>query len=94
MEIKVVDFVPLGSNTMQGFVTVELVELGLEIPGFAIHQKGESRWVELPAKPPTNSDNNDKWIKVINFYDRRKESEFKKLILKDYDKYMDHLEKE
>ena len=44
MEVKVVEFIPLERNTMQGFVTVEIAELGLEIPGFGIHQRGGPRW--------------------------------------------------
>jgi hypothetical protein len=80
MQITIEDFKPYKSNTLQGFFTICLTDYGLEIPGFSLHHKGDSKWVELPSKPPTNG-TNDKWTKVLGFYDTRKEREFKKLVM-------------
>jgi hypothetical protein len=81
MQITIEDFKPYKSNTLQGFFTVCLTDYGLEIPGFSLHHKGDSKWVELPSKPPTNGTNSDKWTKVLCFYDTRKEKQFKKLVM-------------
>ncbi len=90
-KINVVEFIPCNRNTLQGFASVELAELGLVIPGFAIHKKGKNRWVELPAKPPTDPENYSKWTKVIKFYDIRKENEFKRMILESLDSLSDQI---
>jgi len=45
------NFKALRRNTLVGFVTVYIRELRLEIRDVAIHQKGEARWAQLPAKP-------------------------------------------
>jgi hypothetical protein len=44
-------FHPLKRNTLQGFVTISIAELRLTIRDVAIHQRGDARWVQLPAKP-------------------------------------------
>jgi hypothetical protein len=45
------DFTSYRRNTLFGFATIKISELQLEIRDIAIHQKGESRWAQLPAKP-------------------------------------------
>jgi hypothetical protein len=82
MQISIDEFKPHKSNTLQGFFTVVLEDYGLEIPGFSLHKKGDSTWIELPSKAPTDGKNGDKWAKVIQFYDTRKEKEFKKIVMK------------
>ena len=90
MNISIDEFKPHQSNTLQGFFTVLLNDYGLEIPGFSLHKKNDSTWVELPSKPPTDG-KGDKWTKVIQFYDTRKEKEFKKIVLQEL---LDFLNKE
>ena len=76
-----VEFKPHQSNTLQGFITVILEDYGLEIPGFTFHKKDGSKRIELPSKPPTNGSTNDRWTKVLHFYDSRKEKEFKSIVM-------------
>jgi hypothetical protein len=45
------DFKPLHRNSLRGFATIRINEMRLEIRDVAIHDKGESRWAQLPAKP-------------------------------------------
>jgi hypothetical protein len=45
------DWRPLVKNTLRGFCRVDFMELRLTIHDIAIHQKGERRWAQLPAKP-------------------------------------------
>jgi hypothetical protein len=49
--IKVLEFLPSERGTLLGFAKIQVKELRLVISGVAIHQKGESRWVQLPSKP-------------------------------------------
>jgi hypothetical protein len=44
-------FHPLVRNTLRGFAEISIPEMRLKIRDVAIHQKGEARWAQLPAKP-------------------------------------------
>jgi hypothetical protein len=44
-------FHPLVRNTLRGFAEISIAEMRLKIRDVAIHEKGESRWAALPAKP-------------------------------------------
>jgi hypothetical protein len=44
-------FHPLVRNTLRGFASITIAELKLTIHDVAVHEKGESRWAQLPAKP-------------------------------------------
>jgi hypothetical protein len=43
-------FHPLVRNTLRGFASISIAELKLTIHDVAVHEKGESRWAQLPAK--------------------------------------------
>jgi hypothetical protein len=45
------DFRPLVRNTLRGFAVIVIAELRLRIRDVAVHEKGESRWAQLPSKP-------------------------------------------
>jgi hypothetical protein len=44
-------FHPLVRNTLRGFAEISIAEMRLKIRDVAIHEKGVSRWAQLPAKP-------------------------------------------
>ena len=44
-------FYPLIRNTLRGFAEISIAEMRLTIRDVAVHEKGESRWAALPAKP-------------------------------------------
>jgi hypothetical protein len=44
-------FHPLHRNTLRGFAEIRIDELCLSIRDVALHQKGDARWAQLPAKP-------------------------------------------
>jgi hypothetical protein len=56
LTITVEAFVPRRSNTLFGFVTVVIPEMRLRIHDVSVHEKGESRWAGLPAKPQIDRD--------------------------------------
>jgi hypothetical protein len=51
LTLTVTDFKPLHRNTLVGFATVHVKEMCITIRDVAIHQKGNSRWAQVPAKP-------------------------------------------
>jgi hypothetical protein len=53
LTVRYKEFRPLRRDTLVGFAIISIVEPKLEIPDVAIHQKGDSRWAQLAAKPQT-----------------------------------------
>jgi hypothetical protein len=51
MTIRCESFKPYRRNTLYGFCEIIIAELQLHIKDVALHQKGSSRWAQLPAKP-------------------------------------------
>jgi hypothetical protein len=45
------EFRALRRNTLCGFAVIEIAEMKLTIRDVAVHEKNESRWAQLPAKP-------------------------------------------
>lgn len=56
LSVQVDGFRPLRSNTLVGFCSVAIPELHLKIYDLAVHQKNQSRWVGLPARPQITRD--------------------------------------
>lgn len=94
MDIIIDHFTPHRANTLKGFITVVLTDeksgFEMAIFGFTYHEKNGDRWIELPARPPTNPEKNKSWVKVCVFYDKRKEIKFKKTLLDKLDKYFNN----
>jgi hypothetical protein len=44
-------FHPLVRNTLRGFAEIIIAEMRLTNHDVAVHEKGEARWAQLPAKP-------------------------------------------
>jgi hypothetical protein len=44
-------FHPLIRNSLRGFAEITIAEMRLTIRDVAVHQKGDARWAQLPAKP-------------------------------------------
>jgi hypothetical protein len=51
MTIKCTAFRPFHRNTLFGFAEIVISELGLKLKDVALHEKANSRWAALPAKP-------------------------------------------
>jgi hypothetical protein len=90
MAIRVVGFDKMVKNTFKGFITVAISDhrTGIEIclPGFTLHEKGNV-WVELPGMR-NNNGAYQKDLKTMYFCDPIMEKQFKNLILKELDKFL------
>jgi hypothetical protein len=51
MTLTCQNFRPFRQNTLQGFAEILIKEIGLKFKDVAIHEKGNSRRAQLPAKP-------------------------------------------
>lgn len=72
------------SNTLHGFVDVLMEQTHLQIKECTVHQKGDRRWVGLPARPQLTSDGvakrSDKgkieYVAILQFEDREAADQF------------------
>lgn len=49
--LKCTAFRPLRKNTLVGFAEIYVAAMKMTIVDIGIHAKGESKWVQLPARP-------------------------------------------
>jgi hypothetical protein len=54
--IKCQSFKPWKQNTLCGFAEILINEMRLTVRDVALHQKGDRRWAQLPAKPLIGKD--------------------------------------
>jgi hypothetical protein len=88
MAIEIVDFRKYEKNSLQGFLTIRMDGVGLEIRDIALHQKDISRWLQMPSKPYKDGDGNNKWSYIIHFYDKDRWNQFQKLALEALDTFL------
>jgi hypothetical protein len=70
-------FRPLHRNTLRGFAEIRIDELRLTVRDIAVHERGDSRWAQLPAKPQVrdgelvhDSDGKIQYFHLMNFDNR------------------------
>ena len=87
MAIEVVKFRAYSKNTLQGFLTVRLSNVGLEIRDIALHMKNGKRWLQLPSKPYQKDDGAQAWSYILAFYDKHRHKQFQEMTLKALDAF-------
>lgn len=87
MSIKVTHFRAHSKNTLQGFFTAQLTNIGLEIRDATLHEKDGKRWIGLPAKPYEKEDGTTGYAFIVKFYEKDKWNQFQKATLEALDKY-------
>jgi hypothetical protein len=75
--VACIDFRPWPKNTLCGFASIKIAEIGLTIHDVAVHQKGSARWAQPPARPQVRDgilvkDDESKilYAKIMDFDDR------------------------
>jgi hypothetical protein len=84
LSVQVDAFKPLKSNTLHGFCDITVPEMHLKIRDLAVHEKNNSRWVGLPAKPLITRDGQIKrdernkiiYSAILEFTDRETRDAF------------------
>jgi len=84
--VEIVSFRAYKKNTLQGFVTVKLTTIGLEIRDITVHEKNDSRWIGLPAKP-YEKDGKTQYSYIVNFYDKNAGDKFQAQVLEGLDEH-------
>jgi hypothetical protein len=74
LTIKCKSFRPFRRNTLFGFAEILVTEIGLCIKDVTIHEKNNSRWAGLPARPNlkdgaivTDNDGKPQYFAVLEF---------------------------
>ena len=88
MGIEIVKFRKYEKNTLQGFLTILMTEVGLEVRDATLHQKEGKRWIGLPAKPYQKEDGSTAYAYVIKFVDKGRYQQFQNAVLKALDGYL------
>ncbi|MHC4474095.1 MAG: hypothetical protein ACYTEL_00520 [Planctomycetota bacterium] len=86
MSVEITQFREYKKNTLQGFATVRLTGVGLEIRDITVHSKNSSGWLGLPAKP-FEKDGKTQWMPLVKFYEKARWDEFQEETLKALDEY-------
>jgi hypothetical protein len=89
LSVIVEAFTPRHSNTLRGFCSVLIPEMRLRIHDVAIHEKNDSRWAALPAKPQITRDGTVKrdergkaaYATIIEFADRDTREAFSQRVI-------------
>jgi hypothetical protein len=74
-------------NTLLGFADVRLSS-GIVIRGLTVHQKGERRWIGLPARPYETDSGSTSWAPVVEIPDRETRERFEELVLAALDQHL------
>jgi len=78
--IKIVSYKEYQKNTLQGFVTVRMPNIGLEIRDITVHQKENSQWIGMPAKN-YEKDGKVNYSYIVFFYDESTKKRFQDEVL-------------
>ena len=88
MGIEIVKFRKYEKNTLQGFLTILMTNIGLEIRDATLHQKEGKKWVSLPAKPYEKEDGTTGYSYIVKFVDKDKYFQFQDAVLQELDKFL------
>lgn len=64
MGIEIVKFRPFKKSTLQGFVDLKMTNVGVTIRECALHEKNDSRWIGMPARP-YEKEGATEWVPVV-----------------------------
>ena len=87
MAIEVTSFRPLVKNSLRGFLTLRLTNVGMEIRDASLNEKENRRWIGLPARS-YQADGKTRWTAIIDFFDKPKGEVFQKAALAALDQFM------
>ena len=86
-EIIIADWKPHSKNTLRGFLSVKLPS-GITIHNITVHEKGEARWIGLPARSYQTDSGETAWSPIIEIADRSTANRFRDEVLDAFDRYL------
>lgn len=94
MDIDVVEFKSFQKNTLQGFLTVRIIEMDMIVTDLTVHAQNDKRWIGLPGKPQLDRDGKvitsggkAQYVNILKFASRQASDAFRDAVLKAFDQY-------
>jgi hypothetical protein len=76
MGLEITKFRAVDKNTLRGFLSVRMGNMGLEIRDIAVHEKNGSRWLQMPSRPYTDNQGATKYAFILDWFDTDKKAQF------------------
>jgi hypothetical protein len=80
--IEITKFKPLDKNTLKGFLTVRMTNVGIEIRDIALQEKNGKRWLNMPSRSFTDANGKQSYSYVLDFFDEEKKEFFQREVLR------------
>jgi len=77
MNVILKDFREYKKNTLQAFVTLEILDICLEIKDCTVHQKDGKAWIGFPGMQYTDKDGKKQWKNILEFKDDDMKNSFR-----------------
>jgi len=81
MGLEITKFREVNKNTLQGFLSVRLTNVGIEIRDISLHRKNGKQWLAMPSRPYEDSEGNRKYAFILDFYDHDRKAQFESTVL-------------
>jgi hypothetical protein len=88
--ITIANWQPRIKNRLRGFFSATLPS-GMVLHHLTLHEKGETRWIGLPAREWINEQGVKQYAKLIEFSDRVTSDKFRDAVLAALDRYLENL---
>lgn len=85
-QIEISNWKPLVKNTLKGFFSLTLPS-GMILHDCMLHEKNQSRWISLPARPWTDNQGKTQFARFIEFSTPEIETHFKNQVLAALDRH-------
>lgn len=85
-QIEIKDWTPRVKNTLRGFCTV-ILPSGMVIHDVMLHEKGDTRWVQFPAREYVNTQGEKQFARFIEFTNRGIADRFRDQVIAALDRY-------
>jgi DNA-binding cell septation regulator SpoVG len=81
MALKITKFRDVRKNTLRGFLSVRMENIGLEIRDISIHEKNGSQWLAMPSRPYEDSRGNRKYSFILDWFNNEKKAQFESSVM-------------
>jgi hypothetical protein len=88
MAIEILEFRPVAKGYLQGFITVKIPKIGMEIRDIALFEKGGGKWVNLPRREYDKKDGTKGWTELVRFTERTIHEKFQQEVLEALEEHL------
>jgi DNA-binding cell septation regulator SpoVG len=81
MALKITKFRDVRKNTLRGFISVRMENIGLEIRDISVHEKNGKQWLAMPSRPYEDSEGNRKYAFFLDWHDKKQKAQFESSVM-------------